>query len=193
MAIDDWSGEESKALLAAIRKLPPGFSRREHLEILECAGVPEGCAPELTRWFLDAHEVREKLVLARALRDADPKGWRAAVFVQVHLSGVKEGVLVSELVSLLALEMKDPLLHRTVRRLARDLLAAGKDPGDWGRLGRMLVFILHEIRDDADRALLLRLARSKLSCRFDALTNLRTWTKREWEPSDPRWDRLLAK
>ncbi len=99
--------------------------------------------------------------------------------MQVHLSGVKEGVLVSELVSLLATEMKDPLLHHTVRRLARDLLAAGKDPGDWGRLGRMLVFILFEIRDDADRALLRRLARSELSCRFAALDNLRAWTKQE--------------
>ncbi len=36
-SIDDWSGEEQEALMAAIRNLPPGRSRREHLDILVCA------------------------------------------------------------------------------------------------------------------------------------------------------------
>jgi len=79
----------------------------------------------------------------------------------------------------------------TVRRLARDLLAAGKDP-KWGRLGDQLVDILFAVHDDADLGLLLRFARSPLACRTPALANLRTWTGREWEADDERWDRLLA-
>jgi len=114
------------------------------------------------------------------------------VLVQIHLAGLKEAGLVVDLLGLLQTDEEDPLLHLTVRRLARDLLAAGKDP-EWGGLGRQLVYILFAVHDDADLGLLLRFARSSLGCRFPALANLRSWTGKEWEADDERWDLLLAK
>ncbi len=113
------------------------------------------------------------------------------MLVQIHLAKLKEAGLVADLLGLLRTDEEDPLLHLTVRRLARDLLAAGKDP-EWGGLGRQLVYILFAVHDDADLGLLLRFARSPLACRTPALANLRTWTGREWEADDERWDRLLA-
>jgi len=192
-ALKDMTAEEVGCLLDRIGARPPGAVRREHIE-LAMGRVAASDSFELLRsCYATAVDIEERIAAAHAMLLADPA---RAQPILLGEATIDEPVLARRLLQVLARQGKresppDAVLDAAERIVQALLKVDPSESARFSNLGSTVCQLLSLGRRPADRRLLLAMARTRHSCRAQALVYLREWTGERWEADDPRWDDLV--